>query len=141
MLPAIKLSQVSCSSSNSRKTIKKSPSCGSQHVAIFHLVPFVRDGRQTHTHIPLPGYFLGFFPNFSFFFSFFNNPQFYIQNNACTRKEFKVWHIFKKCKRNFILRTVESTLKPNDTKSLPAQSLQQQQGSSYPWLTVLLLPR
>lgn len=67
--------------------------------------------RRTHTYIPLPGYFLRVFPRFFFFFFFFKNPQFYIQNNACTRKQYKVCHVFKKCKCNSILMTVEITLK------------------------------
>lgn len=32
-------------------------------------------------------------------------------------RQFEVWYVFKKYKRNSILRTVESTLKPNQTKT------------------------
>lgn len=56
------------------------------------------------------------------------HTQFNPQHTAHTRKGFKVWHVFKQCKHNSILRTVESTLnaeqtetaREHDTKSRPA---------------------
>lgn len=53
----------------------------------------------------------------SLFFFFFLKPKFSTQNTAGTRKWFKVCHVFKQCKHNSILRSVESTLNPNQTKT------------------------
>jgi len=97
-LPAIKLSPVSRSSSNSPRAIK-STSWVSQHIAIFRLVTFVRNETEIYKCL---------------FLKKKNNPtQFNTQNTSRTRRRFKVWHGFQQCKHYSILRNVESTLKPN----------------------------